>query len=113
MTPIKLPGDLSVLPPLRMSDVVDFLNQADRNSTCPFCKYDGDWDFHIQWPDHSVPPEDDPLMTVFALPMQHSDAEHSCVAITCQNCAHFSMLDVERIKMHILRNIRTQEHGNG
>lgn len=99
--------------PLRMSHVADFLHESGRPEKCPFCLYSGVWDFHVRWPDKEPLPDDDPLMSVFELKNENSKDPHECVAITCPKCAHFSLLDVNRIKMHIIRQARLKEKVDG
>ena len=99
--------------PLRMSQVFTYLQSSGRTETCPFCAYTGAWDFHIQWDATTTAPENDPLMSVFELGSQLSSEPNECVAITCPQCAHFSLLDAGRIKTHILRLARLKEKTNG
>lgn len=92
--------------PLRMSQVSDFLHESGRPDTCPFCSYAGAWDFHIRWPDDGLELEADPLMSVYELSGPHLKQPNECVAITCPKCAHFSHLDVNRIKMYFIQQQR-------
>ncbi len=105
-------ADIEIIPALKMSDVVMFLRQCGRSEVCPFCGSEGPWDFHVETSD-SAEDEDDPLMTVFNVPINASKRAHHAVAITCPKCAHFSMFDIDRIKLHIFRHMRAQELTHG
>lgn len=99
--------------PLHLSDLVRFLKSSGRDQTCPFCRYDGGWDFHIQLPESDTDIEEDPLLCVYTLSLSHDKIHQECTAITCPKCAHFSMLDITTIKLHKHNWLAGQVLNNG
>lgn len=104
---------IAAMQPLRMSQVVRYLRNAGRTEKCPFCGYQGEWDFHVQWPDGAAEPEQDPPMVVFNISTTSNPKPHQCVAITCPQCAHFSLLDINRIQLHLHHAAKAMERFNG
>lgn len=106
-------AELATVPRLRMSQVVGFLRQSGRAETCPFCSYKGVWDFHVEMPEDEAEVDADSLMALYKMATGRGGEEYECVAISCPSCAHFSMLDVNRIKRYIFLRAQAQEQHDG
>ncbi|MBV2132025.1 hypothetical protein KRX52_04330 [Pseudomonas sp. MAP12] len=87
-------------PPLRMSHLLSFLSQTGRSEICPFCRYDGGWDIHLQIEGDRV--EDDALLSIFTVQtLSEPNSPHQCAGLTCPKCGHFSMISVYKIRHHL------------
>lgn len=92
--------DMGGMPRLRADDLTTFFAVTGRSEECPFCSYSGAWDLHV---DEEQPEEallDNPRLSVYRLAARYGGTEpHDCVAITCPQCGHFSMISIYRIQM--------------
>lgn len=85
--------------PLEIKDLIGFLQATGRSEECPFCHYRGAWDIHVDLPlDDSGSSE---MLSVFAVPAQReNDDPHTCVGMTCNQCGHFSLISVYKIRQY-------------
>lgn len=87
-------------PALRLMDLVFYLRDSGRPEICPFCGYKGAWDMHIELEEGDA--DNNPPLTVFQTASKSEpSAPHTCVAMTCPRCGHFSMISEYRVRMHI------------
>lgn len=87
-------------PPLRLMDLVFYLRDSGRPEACPFCEYKGAWDMHIEFEEGDS--ENNPPLTVFQTATRSEpESPHTCVAMTCPQCGHFSMISEYRVRMYM------------
>ena len=90
------------LPPLRMSDLMEFFVEVGRSGKCPHCPHEGIWEISMLNVPDSKDPEN-PKLTIYLSPTDAGES-HSSVGITCPNCGHFSLINTYKIgQFHSLR----------
>ena len=92
---IKLSDDDS-LPPLRVSDLMDFFVAVGRSGKCPQCPHDGVWEVSMKRDSQEDNPEN-PILSLYLSPTADGE-NHASAGITCPNCGHFSLINTYKIR---------------